>query len=67
MKKIKGWAVYDKDYGGIIGAFPEKGQAIRFKYQEFASGSPARSEDDFKIKRVEIHIVAPKKSKKKST
>lgn len=62
-KKIKGYGVFCKDYGGLIGFSIDEEMAIKLMRTEFAQVSACRSEDEFNVKPCTITFTLPKKIK----
>lgn len=49
-KTIKGFGVFVKDYGGLIGFSTTEEMAVKIAKTEFSEVSISRSWDDFKVK-----------------
>ena len=62
-KKIKGFGIFVKAYGGLIGFSTDIGIAQKIKMTEFNEVSMSRSKDEFKIRPVTITYTLPKGKK----
>ncbi len=63
IKKIKGFGVFVRAYGGLIAFSRDFETAVKYSRHEYAQVSMSRSEDEFKVKEVTIRYSVPSKKK----
>lgn len=63
-KRIKGYGVFVRAYGGLIAFSNNENTARKIKITEFSQVSMSRSEDEFKIKPIEIRYSLPTTKRK---